>query len=156
MTAKQIVIVAALDTKAAEAALIRDYVAARGHSPVVVDVGVLGEPGIPAQVSREDVTGAGGVELGELRAGQEKARAMEVMTRGAAVVALKLRAAGRLDGIVAIGGSAGTAIGTSAMRALPLGVPKVMLSTVAAGDIRAFVGTKDVTMMYSVVDIAGI
>jgi uncharacterized protein (UPF0261 family) len=154
--AKSIAILAALDTKAAEAALIRDYVARRGHLPVVIDVGVLGEPGIPAQVSREDVAGAGGGELAELRRSQEKAAAMEVMTRGAAVVAAKLRAAGRLDGIVAIGGSAGTAIGTSAMRALPLGVPKVMLSTVASGDVRAYVGTKDVAMIYSVVDVAGI
>ena len=156
MAAKSVVIVAALDTKAAEAALVRDYVAARGHTPIVVDVGVLGEPGIPAQVGREDVAGAGGTELSELRRAQEKAAAMDVMTRGAAVVAAKLRAAGRLDGIIALGGSAATAIGTSAMRALPLGVPKVMLSTVASGDVRGFVGTKDIAMIYSVVDIAGI
>jgi uncharacterized protein (UPF0261 family) len=153
---KQIVIVAALDTKAEEAGLIRDHVAARGHTPVVVDVGVLGEPGIPAQVGRDDVAGAGGADLADLRRSQEKAAAMAAMTRGAAVVAGKLHAAGRLDGIVAIGGSAGTAIGTSAMRALPIGVPKVMLSTVASGDVRAYVGTKDIAMMYSVVDIAGI
>ena len=154
--AKTVVVVAALDTKAAEAALVRDHVAGRGHTALVVDVGVLGEPGIPADIPRGEVARAGGEEVGELRAAADKARAMEVMTHGAAVVATRLRAEGRLDGIVALGGSAGTAIGTSAMRALPLGVPKVMLSTVAAGDVRAFVGEKDVAMLYSVVDLAGI
>jgi uncharacterized protein (UPF0261 family) len=81
---------------------------------------------------------------------------MAAMTNGAAVVAARLYAAGRLDGVVGIGGSAGTAIATSAMRALPVGVPKLVVSTVAAGDTRPYVGTKDVTMMYSVVDLAGI
>jgi uncharacterized protein (UPF0261 family) len=154
--AKSIAIVAALDTKGEEAKLIRDYVAGRGHRPILVDVGVLGEPSISADVPRAEVARAGGAEIGELRSSQDKARAMEVMTRGAAVVAERLHREGRLDGVVGIGGSAGTAIGTSAMRALPVGVPKVMLSTVAAGDTRPYVGTKDIAMLYSVVDVAGI
>jgi uncharacterized protein (UPF0261 family) len=154
--AGSIAIVAALDTKGEEARLIRDYIAGRGHRPLLLDVGVLGQPSIQADVSRAEVAHAGGADLAELRSAQDKARAMEVMTRGAAVVAERLHRAGRIDGIVAIGGSAGTAIGTSAMRALPVGVPKVMVSTVASGDTRPYVGTRDIAMLYSVVDVAGI
>jgi uncharacterized protein (UPF0261 family) len=153
---KHVVVIAALDTKGDEARLIRDQVAGRGHRPVMVDVGVLADPAAPADVPARAVAEAGGASLDDLRRAGDKSAAMEAMTRGAAVVAARLRAEGRLDGVVAIGGSAGTAIGTSAMRALPVGVPKLMVSTVASGDTRAFVGTKDVTMMYSVVDVAGI
>jgi uncharacterized protein (UPF0261 family) len=81
---------------------------------------------------------------------------MEVMTRGAAIVAAKLYGERRFDAIIGLGGTAGTAIGSSAMRALPIGVPKVLVSTVAAGDTRPYIGTKDLTMMYSIVDIAGL
>lgn len=153
---KNVAVVAALDTKADEARLIRDYVASKGHTPLVIDVGVLGEPGFGAQVTRAEVASAGGADLAELVRTQDKARAMQAMADGAAAVAARLHAEGRLDGIVGIGGSAGTSIGTSAMRALPIGVPKLMVSTVASGDTRAFVGTKDVAMVYSVVDVAGI
>jgi len=81
---------------------------------------------------------------------------MEVMTRGAAAIAARLYGERRFDGIIGLGGTAGTAIGSSAMRALPFGVPKVLVSTVAAGDTRPYVGTTDLTMMYSVVDVAGV
>jgi uncharacterized protein (UPF0261 family) len=154
--AKRIAIVAALDTKHAEAALIRDVIAAAGVTPLVVDAGVLGEPGIPAQVSRAEVASAGGEDLAELVRSADKGRAMAAMTRGAAVVAARLHAEGKLDGIVGIGGTAGTTIASSAMRALPVGVPKVLVSTVASGDTRPYVGSKDIAMLYSVVDIAGI
>jgi len=154
--AKTIAIIAALDTKGEEARLIRDYVAGQGLRPLVIDTGVLGEPSIPSDVSRAEVAKAGDTELSELVRTRDKARAMEVMTRGAGQVAARLYAEKRLDGIVGLGGSAGTAIATSAMRALPVGVPKLCVSTVAAGDTRPYVGTKDVTMMYSVVDVAGI
>jgi uncharacterized protein (UPF0261 family) len=153
---KTVAIIAALDTKGAEARFVRDRIAGQGLRPLVIDVGVLGEPAFPAEVSREDVAFAGGKPLGELRQSQDKARAMAAMTRGAAVVAARLYAEKRLDGVIGLGGSAGTVIATSAMRALPIGVPKLVVSTVAAGDTRPYVGTKDVTLMYSVVDLAGI
>jgi uncharacterized protein (UPF0261 family) len=154
--AKTVVLVAALDTKGREAQFVRDTLAAAGVQPLVVDVGVLDAPTIASDVSRADVAAAGGGHLERLIATRDKARAMEVMPRGAAAVALRLYREGRLDGIIGLGGSAGTAIATSAMRALPVGVPKLVVSTVAAGDTRPYVGTTDVTMMYSVVDIAGI
>jgi uncharacterized protein (UPF0261 family) len=156
VAAKTVAIVAALDTKGAEARLIREFVVARGLTPLVVDVGVLGEPPLPADVSRAEVAAAGGVGLDALARSRDKARAMETMTAGAAVVARRLFAEGRLDGIIGLGGSAGTAIAASAMRALPIGVPKLIVSTVASGDTRPYVGTRDLTLMYSVVDVAGI
>src|SRR5919201_16889 len=134
---KHVVVIAALDTKGDEARLIRDQVAGRGHRPVMVDVGVLADPAAPADVPARAVAEAGGASLDDLRRTGDKSAAMEAMTRGAAVVAARLQSEGRLDGVVAIGGSAGTAIGTSAMRALPVGVPKLMVSTVAAGGAAA-------------------
>ena len=151
-----IAIVAALDTKGTEAAFVRDIIARRGHTPLTIDVGVLGEPSYAGEVGRDEVARAGGDDIEALRASGDKARAMAAMTRGAAVVAARLHAEGRIAGIIGLGGTAGTTIGTSAMRALPIGMPKLVLSTVAAGDTRPYVGTKDVTMMYSVVDVAGL
>jgi uncharacterized protein (UPF0261 family) len=149
-------IIAALDTKGAEARFLRDAIAARGLATLVIDVGVLGAPAFAADVSRAEVAAAGGADLAALVASQDKAAAMAAMTQGAAAVAARLHAEGRLGALIGLGGSAGTAIATSAMRALPVGVPKLAVSTVAAGDTRPYVGTKDVTLMYSVVDIAGI
>lgn len=153
---RTVAIVAALDTKSAEAGLLRNRVVARGHQALLIDIGVLGEPGINAGVSRERVAQAGGTALSDLRAAGDKAGAMAAMTRGAAVVARELFAEGRFDGIIGLGGTAGTVIGASAMRALPVGVPKVLVSTVASGDTRPYVGSKDIAMLYSVVDIAGL
>jgi uncharacterized protein (UPF0261 family) len=154
--AKTIAIIAALDTKGTEAAFIRDTIARRGHTPLTIDTGVIGTPHYRAEIGADAVAHAGGDDIAALRAAGDKARAMAVMTRGAAAVAAELHAAGRIDGIIGLGGSAGTTIATSAMRALPVGVPKIVVSTVAAGDTRPYVGTKDITMMYSVVDVAGL
>jgi len=153
---KTIAVIAALDTKGQEAAFVRDLIEGREHHVLVIDSGVLGTPGIAATVGRDAVARAGGDDIDALRTSGDKARAMAAMYRGAAVVAAQLHGEGRIDGMIGLGGTAGTTIGTSAMRALPVGFPKVMVSTVAAGDTRAYVGTKDVTMMYSVVDIAGL
>jgi uncharacterized protein (UPF0261 family) len=153
---RTIAIVAALDTKGEEARFIDQLIRKRGHRTLMIDVGVLADAQMKADVENREIARAGGVELDELRRAADKARAMETMTRGAAVVAARLYAEGKLDAMIGIGGSAGTAIGSSAMRALPIGVPKVLVSTVAAGDTRPYVGSKDITMMYSVVDIAGL
>lgn len=156
MAITSITIFAALDTKGAEAGLLRDVIAQHGVMPLVVDVGVLGQPTIDADVKRAQVAAAGGDEIDSLVRNQDKGHAMAVMTSGAAAIAKQLYDEGRLDGIIGIGGTAGTAIASSAMRALPVGVPKLLVSTVASGDTRPYVGTKDIAMMYSVVDIAGI
>jgi uncharacterized protein (UPF0261 family) len=156
MHGKTIAIIAALDTKGAEAQFIERIIHARGHRSLVIDIGVLGDSQYRADVECTDVAHEGGGELDDLRRRADKAQAMDTMTRGAAVVAAKLYAAHRFDAVIGIGGTAGTVMASNAMRALPIGVPKVMVSTVASGDTRPYVGIKDITMMYSVVDIAGL
>jgi uncharacterized protein (UPF0261 family) len=145
-----------LDTKGAEYAFLRDRILAHGHDVVVVDVGVLGEPLTEADVTRHEVAAAAGEDVGALAAAGDRGAAVAAMARGAAEVARRLLADGRLDGIAGLGGSGGSAIVTHAMRALPVGVPKLMVSTLASGDTRPYVGAVDVTMTYSVVDIAGL
>jgi len=152
---KTIAVIAALDTKGSEARFVADLIRRRGHRVLLFDVGVMADSA-NADVSSHEVAQAGCGDLTVLRRAGDKTTAMEVMTRGAAVVAAQLYATKRFDGIVGLGGTAGTAIASSAMRALPIGVPKILVSTVAAGDTRPYVGTKDITMMYSVVDIAGL
>lgn len=151
-----IVVIAALDTKGDEARLVRDYVAARGHRPLVVDTGVVGEPRIAPDVGADEVADASGTSLAQLRTRADRGESIAAMSRGAAAVAQRLHREGRLDGIVGLGGSAGTAIGSAAMRVLPVGVPKVLVSTVASGNVAPYVGSKDIALLYSVVDVAGI
>ncbi|MHB8218627.1 MAG: Tm-1-like ATP-binding domain-containing protein [Candidatus Sulfotelmatobacter sp.] len=156
MDTRSIAIIAAFDTKGVEARFLEDIIRQRGHRTLTIDVGVLSDPQVQTDITAREVALQGGAELETLRRSGDKAKAMEVMTRGAAVVAASLYAARRFDAIMGLGGTAGTAIGSSAMRALPIGVPKVLVSTIAAGDTRPYVGTKDITMMPSVVDIAGL
>jgi uncharacterized protein (UPF0261 family) len=156
MTKQTIAVIAALDTKGDEAGFVRDIIERRGHTCLLIDIGVLGSPAVQPGIDRDRVVRAGGSTLVDLQREANKAHSMDVMTRGVAVVAAQLHAEGIIHALLGIGGTAGTAIATSAMRAVPIGVPKVMVSTVAAGDTRPYVGTKDITMMYSIVDIAGI
>ena len=121
-----------------------------------MDVGVLDEPQVRADISREEVAEAAGADHSELVAEADRGRAVEVMGRGAGIVLGRLHDEGRLQGAAAVGGSGNSSIAAAAMRDLPVGVPKLIVSTVASGDTRPYVGAKDVTMMYSVVDIAGI
>ena len=153
---KAVVIVGALDTKGRELAFVKDLVEQQGLAALVVDFGILGEPTIPADVSREEVARAGGGDLEYLRRNQLREEAMPIMAEGLAVVVRRLYDEGRLDAILGMGGGGGTSIATTGMRALPFGVPKVMVSTVAGGNVRAFVGPKDIIMMPSIVDVAGI
>jgi uncharacterized protein (UPF0261 family) len=156
MKAKTVAIIAAFDTKGDEARFIEGLIRERGHRSLLIDVGVLTNAKGHVDVTSAEVAHEGGVELDELRGSADKAGAMATMTRGAALVAAQLHATQRIDAMIGIGGSAGTAIAASAMRALPIGLPKVIVSTVASGDTRPYVGTKDIAMLYSVVDIAGL
>ena len=151
-----VVLVGTLDTKGDEYAYLRDRVTDAGVDVVVIDVGILGEPLIEPDVTRRQVATAAGADVQALADARDRAAAIETMGRGAGAVVLRLHAEGRLDAIGALGGTGGTAIATCAMRALPVGVPKLMVSTVASGDTGPYVGTRDVTMVPSVVDVAGI
>jgi len=153
---KTVAIIAALDTKSAEAGLVKRVIETQGVRSFTIDVGVLGEPGISADYTRAQVATAGNANLSTLIQQHDKSAAMDAMTRGVAVVAQQLFAQSKIDGIIGLGGTSGTVIASSAMRALPVGVPKILISTVASGDTRQYVGTKDIAMLYSVVDIAGI
>jgi len=153
---KQVVVIGALDTKGEDFAFIKERIEERGFKAIVVDVGVMGEPPFKPDVDADAVAKAGGESLSSLRAKGDKGNAMVVMTRGAAEIAKNLYAEGHLDAIFGMGGSAGTAIISAAMRALPLGVPKVLVSTVASGDTKPYVGTKDIVMIPSIVDVAGV
>jgi uncharacterized protein (UPF0261 family) len=142
-----VVLLGTLDTKGVEYAFLRERLREHGVEVLLVDAGV-NEPSIAPDIPRTEL--ASGVEFGD------RGAAVTAMAEGAERVVLQLYADGRLDGILALGGSGGSSIATRAMRALPVGVPKLMVSTVASGDTRPYVGAVDVTMMYSVVDIAGI
>jgi len=145
-----------LDTKGDEAALVRRQLVQLGIDVVLVDTGCLGKPTVPAEVSREQVFTAAGTSLAEMVSGGDRGVAVTRAADGAAKIVHKAYLAGHVDGVLGLGGSAGTTIGTAAMRALPLGVPKLMVSTLASGQVRHYVGDKDILMMNSVVDIAGI
>lgn len=153
---KTIAIIAALDTKGEDVLFVKTLIEKRGHQPLLINVGVMGEPTVRPDIHAQQVAEAGGVSLEELRQKKDKALAMEVMTRGISKIIEQLYSEKKIDGVLSLGGSAGTAIGSAAMRALPIGFPKVMVSTVASGDTSAFVGTRDVNMFPSIVDVAGI
>jgi uncharacterized protein (UPF0261 family) len=123
---------------------------------LLVDAGILGEPLTAPDVTRQEVAAAAGTDVLALAAAGDRAAAIEAMGRGAAEIVLRLDAEGRLDAIGALGGTGGTTLATHAMRRLPVGVPKLMVSTVASGDTSPYVGSTDLTMMCSVVDVAGI
>jgi uncharacterized protein (UPF0261 family) len=149
-------VIGALDTKGAEFQFVRNLIEQRGHRVLLIDTGVMADPRVIPQVTAAEVALAGGTPLETLRAKQDRGEAMKVMAEGAAAIVAHLLAESRIDGLLSMGGSAGTAVGTAAMRVLPVGFPKVMVSTVAAGDTRGYVGTKDITMIPSVVDVSGV
>ncbi|GIK42160.1 MAG: hypothetical protein BroJett011_59930 [Chloroflexota bacterium] len=153
---KTILLIGTLDTKGAEYAYVRDLIVSRGHGVLTLNAGVTGEPAFSPDISAAQVAEAGGGNLAHLRQQADRGAALEVMTRGAIAMAGRLYAEGKFDGVLGLGGSGGTAIATAAMRELPVGLPKVMVSTVASGDVQPYVGVKDIAMMYSVVDIAGL
>ena len=151
-----VVLVGTLDTKGREYAFLADRIREHGADVVLVDAGILGEPLATPDVTREEVAAAAGADAGELAREGDRGAAVAAMARGAAEVVKRLHAEGRLDAVGGLGGSGGSALVTHAMRELPIGVPKLMVSTVASGDTSPYVGSVDVTMMYSVVDIAGV
>lgn len=153
---KTVVLAGALDTKATEFAFIRSLLEKQGISTLLIDFGILGEPGIAPDISRREIASAAGGDLETLRRDRRRDEALELMGRGLALVARRLYDAGELDGILSMGGSGGTTVATAGMRALPLGLPKLMVSTLASGDVSAFLGPSDIVMLPSIVDVAGI
>ena len=149
-------ILATLDTKGEEADYVRQQVEALGGTIHLIDIGVVGSPLVAADVSREEVSSAGGTPLAVLLENPTRDTASPVMVAGAAKILLELLRGDRIQAVLGLGGTQGTANCTRVMQALPYGFPKVMVSTVASGDTSAFVGIKDITMMFSVSDIMGV
>ncbi|MES9537397.1 Tm-1-like ATP-binding domain-containing protein [Actinomadura sp. NPDC000600] len=147
-----VVLLGTLDTKGAEYVWLRERVRRLGCDTVLVDVGV-GPSDVEADVSAEEVAEAGGTSLQALRDAGDRGAAVTAMGEGAAIV---LAALGRVDAVLAVGGSGGSSIAARAVRDLPIGLPKLIVSTMASGDVSPYVGAKDVTLTYSVVDIAGV
>ena len=151
-----VVLLGTLDTKGGEYAFLRDRVIEASCDVVMINAGVLGDPEYPIAFSRRTVAEAAGADIEMLEASGDRGSAVTAMAEGAATIVQHLYEGGRIHGILGIGGSGGSSIISQAMRGLPIGFPKLLVSTMGAGDVSAFVGTSDIAMMYSVVDIAGI
>jgi uncharacterized protein (UPF0261 family) len=155
-----ILLIGTLDTKGQEYAFVRDRIRAAGHDVMIMDIGITSDPdpalSMTPEVSAADVARAGGGDLAAMRARADRGSAVEIMQRGACVLVPQLYAAGRFHAVLGLGGGGGTTMITAAMRTLPVGIPKLMVSTMASGNTAPYVDVKDITLMYSVVDIAGL
>jgi uncharacterized protein (UPF0261 family) len=156
MAGKTIVVLGTLDTKGQEAQFLREQIEAAGDLALVIDVGVINQPAARADITREQVAAAGGTLLADLLAHPDREVAAPVMAAGATKLMGELLQQGRAHGIVAMGGTQGTTLATKVMRDLPYGFPKVMVSTMASGNVAPWVDIKDITMMFSVTDIFGL
>ncbi|MFN8445562.1 MAG: Tm-1-like ATP-binding domain-containing protein [Caldilineaceae bacterium] len=153
---KTIVLAGAFDTKGAEYQFVKQLIEATGSQTLTIDFGVMGTAFFAPDIDRTAVATAAGAELTSLADGNHKDEAMRAMGLGLAKIVAELYTTGKLDGILAMGGSGGTSIATTAMRVLPVGVPKVMVSTIPGGNIAPYAGDKDIVFMPSVVDVSGI
>jgi uncharacterized protein (UPF0261 family) len=151
-----VILIGTLDTKGTEFGYVRELLAAAGIGSLTIDAGVLQPPAFEAEIGREEVYAAAGTTLDAIKRAADRGKAIEAAARGVARLVTRLQAEGKVDGVLSLGGSAGTTIGTAAMRALPFGVPKLMVSTLASGQVRPYVGVRDILMLNSVVDISGL
>jgi uncharacterized protein (UPF0261 family) len=151
-----IAILGTMDTKGEEHGFVARQIKARGHGVLVIDVGALEPPKLQPDVPREQVAQAAGADLGAILARRDRGEAVAAMAKGAPIVLARLASEKRIDGVISLGGGGGTAIATAAMRALPIGFPKVMVSTLASGNTAQYVGSKDIVMVPSIVDVAGL
>ncbi|MGK0240473.1 MAG: hypothetical protein ACI92G_003959 [Candidatus Pelagisphaera sp.] len=151
-----ITILGTLDSKAEEHSFVADQIRKRGHEVVFIDVGTGGDPQFAPDFTRYDVAAATGVDLDSLMKRHDRGDCVVAMSEAAPVFLAQLVKAGKAEGVISLGGGGGTAIGTAAMRALPIGFPKLMVSTVASGNTAHYMGTKDIVMMPSIVDVSGL
>ena len=151
-----IALLGTMDTKGVEHGFVAEQIRARGHHTLVIDLGTDGPPQLPPDISREEVVSLAGLDLAAMVARHDRGEAVAAMSKAAPIILSKLYAEGRIHGVISLGGGGGTAIATAGMRALPLGFPKLMVSTHAGGDTARYVGVTDIVMMPSIVDVAGI
>lgn len=151
-----IAVLGTLDTKGQEHAYVAELIRQRGHQTLLIDTGSGSAPTVSPDISREEVAAAGAIDLAGILTRQDRGEAVTAMAEASAKLLAGLVASGRIQGVISLGGGGGTAISSSAMRALPIGFPKVMVSTLAAGNVAPYVGTKDIVMIPSIVDVSGI
>jgi uncharacterized protein (UPF0261 family) len=151
-----VILLGSFDTKGVEYAFVCDLLHAAGLATLTIDAGVQGPPHFAPDISREQIFAAAGTTLAAVVQAGDRGKAVETAAIGAAKLVADLGRQGKVDGILCLGGSAGTTIGTAAMRALPFGIPKVMVSTLASGQVKQYVGVRDILMLHSVVDISGL
>ncbi len=152
-----IAILGTLDSKGIEHAFVADYIRARGFDTLLINAGSLAAPAVTPDITAETVAAAAGdSDWQAILARQDRGECVSLMARGAAKIVSELATAGRIQGIISLGGGGGSAICTAAMRELPIGFPKIMVSTLASGNTAPYVGTKDIVMMPTIVDVAGL
>lgn len=150
-----IAVVGTFDTKGAEYLYVKELIESLGLKTFTIHTGVF-EPSFEPDVSNSEVAGKAGIDIETLVSKKDRALATEILSKGMEILIPELYKKGKFDGIISFGGTGGTSLVTPAMRALPIGVPKIMVSTVASGNTEPYVGTSDIIMMPSVVDISGI
>lgn len=148
-------VICTLDTKHVHAALLKESIERRGHRVLIVDTGLRTGGPLVADVSRERVATAAGLNPGGLAMTADRGGTLAAMARGATSIIAELHQQGKVHGVLGIGGGSGTAVASAVMRALPYGVPKLMISTMAGRDVARYVGTRDIAMMPSITDIMG-
>ena len=151
-----VLLIGTLDTKGTEYGFVRDLIQARGVNTLVMDLGTIGEAPFQADITAEEVARRGGSSLAAIRQRYDRGEAVNTMLSGAKELTRELHNASKFDGVIGLGGGGGSAMISAAMRELPVGVPKLLVSTMASGNTAPYVDVKDLTMMYSVVDIAGL
>jgi uncharacterized protein (UPF0261 family) len=151
-----IAVLGTLDSKGLEHAYVADCIRKHGHKAILIDVGTGASPQIEPDITREQVAGVGGLDLEALMSCRNRGECVTAMSVAVPEILLRLQRDGRIDGVISLGGGGGTAIATAAMRALPIGFPKLMVSTLASGNTAHYIGTKDIVMCPSIVDVAGL
>lgn len=153
---KAILIIGTFDTKAEELNFVQEQISTQGIKNITLDAGILSPSPACVTISNEQVAAAGGEPISALVQKKDRGHAVTVMAKGAAKITKELFEQGKISGVISLGGGSGTVIGTSVMRKLPIGIPKVMVSSMASGNTRPYVGTSDIVMIFSVVDISGL
>lgn len=153
---KTIALIGALDTKGTEYGFVKQCIETLGHKTLLIDIGTVDPPTIAPDVPREEVARSAGTDMAAITEQRDRGKAMAAMSRGVTELVPRLYAEGRFQAVMAMGGGGATSVACAAMRALPMGVPKVMVSTVAGGDVSGYVDVKDIVMIPSIVDVAGI
>ena len=145
-----------MDTKGEEHAYVAKIIRDRGHKTLVIDVGALDTPTLQPDITRDRVASAAGVNLADVVKKRDRGEAIKAMSIGAPIILTRLLHEKKIDGVISLGGGGGTSIATAAMRAMPVGFPKLMVSTLASGNTAQYLGVKDIVMVPSIVDVAGL